>query len=662
MASDFASLGEKGQHYWYLLADHTATKTRELGRVTGYERAGVKYTRIRAHLDDKTTKICRALHNKIVSVENMRQQRDSYLEAISEMNAEKAKETWPMMKDSQAEGIDQEDFKNREPDKLPKNVGMPPYHFLCRTITVVEFEYKPAKPVAPSETDKPAKPAKPVSSEWKFVPNSQLGSNPGAKVYSPDGILHYAKFYNNPEQARHEHLANTLLEELGAGTLESQLKELEFNGTKRLAIVTKWIDEATPLKNLKDKKFSKTDKDQLTKQYLSAALVGNWDVVGLDFDNLAKKGKRWYCLDQGGTFHFRAQGGRKDYKPDAPEFESILAPGRKAGSIFNPILADTLKETPEKYSKWLKELNRKKIRGAVESAGIHNNELVETIIQRTEAIQEKIKAFAREEKQHTRLHLNKKSRQDKIDLIKEDGRKCGLEISDNVANQIIEDIYDFSCTGYKNMRDAQFKRIDNPKALQQATLIEEYLDVAAYYPMDTPLYRLMRKKRETVGELHPGEEYHLKALASSSTSYEKAFNFLNNKQEDIMLIIEGGTKYGTTIKHIARFPEREVLLSGRNNLEIIEKYIEDGLLHVRTRVKEIKPPPIRQEILRKGQTKEKRRSSMTLEEKIEMVNQHEMETPMFIKKLDGSQWLILDDWKEEVTPDHPLYEHQIEET
>ncbi|WP_107497713.1 hypothetical protein [Thalassobius sp. I31.1] len=40
-AEDFAGVSERGLVYWELLADHTATKTREMGRVTGYERAGV---------------------------------------------------------------------------------------------------------------------------------------------------------------------------------------------------------------------------------------------------------------------------------------------------------------------------------------------------------------------------------------------------------------------------------------------------------------------------------------------------------------------------------------------------------------------------------------------------------------------------------------------
>ncbi len=133
MADDFASLSERGSVYWEMVADHAATKTREIGRVTGYERAGVRRVRIRAHIDENTTEICRRLNGKVIRVSRMQRQRDRYLDAIAHMDTERAKKVWPMMGDKQAEKIK---------DQVPANVGMPPYHFRCRTITVVEFSRK----------------------------------------------------------------------------------------------------------------------------------------------------------------------------------------------------------------------------------------------------------------------------------------------------------------------------------------------------------------------------------------------------------------------------------------------------------------------------------------------------------------------------------------
>jgi hypothetical protein len=129
-ASDFAGLSQRSIHYWEMLADHTATKTREIGRVTGYERAGIEAVQVRAHLDDNTTKICRGMHGKIIPVTAMRGQVDAYLDAVSRRDVPAAKASWVMHPDDAAlDGLSR--------DALPVGTATPPYHFRCRTITVM---------------------------------------------------------------------------------------------------------------------------------------------------------------------------------------------------------------------------------------------------------------------------------------------------------------------------------------------------------------------------------------------------------------------------------------------------------------------------------------------------------------------------------------------
>jgi SPP1 gp7 family putative phage head morphogenesis protein len=132
MAEDFAGVSERSQHYWEMLADHTATKTREIGRVAGYERAGVKYVQVRARMDDRTTPICRHLNGRVLAVTKLRAQADAYLDAVSRRNEPAAKAAWTMHS-----GAD--DLSNTPTSKLGKGVGSPPYHFRCRTITVAYF-------------------------------------------------------------------------------------------------------------------------------------------------------------------------------------------------------------------------------------------------------------------------------------------------------------------------------------------------------------------------------------------------------------------------------------------------------------------------------------------------------------------------------------------
>ena len=86
-SEDFAVLSDRGIHYWNTLADHTATKTREIGRIDAYLEAEIQYVEIRAHLDSSTTQICQTMHGKIIPVTQLVEQRDSYLKAVSERDA-----------------------------------------------------------------------------------------------------------------------------------------------------------------------------------------------------------------------------------------------------------------------------------------------------------------------------------------------------------------------------------------------------------------------------------------------------------------------------------------------------------------------------------------------------------------------------------------------
>jgi hypothetical protein len=147
-AEDFAGLTKRGQRYWEILADHTATKTREIGRVTGYERAGIVRVQVRAHLDDRTTKICRHMHGRIIEVGKMREQADAYLDAAGKRNEPAAKAAWTM------HGADA-DLSNTPTSKLGKGTASPPYHFRCRTITVAYFASSdPVDQIAQSITDR----------------------------------------------------------------------------------------------------------------------------------------------------------------------------------------------------------------------------------------------------------------------------------------------------------------------------------------------------------------------------------------------------------------------------------------------------------------------------------------------------------------------------
>jgi len=130
MANDFATATNKSTVYWEMLADHTATKTREMGRVTGYDRARIDVVQVRAQIDVKTSKICRAMHGRLIAVDRLRGQRDAYLDAMRRRDFDAARNSWRMHGDA-------DDLRDRPTSQLPSDTAGPPYHFRCRTITVL---------------------------------------------------------------------------------------------------------------------------------------------------------------------------------------------------------------------------------------------------------------------------------------------------------------------------------------------------------------------------------------------------------------------------------------------------------------------------------------------------------------------------------------------
>jgi len=117
---------EEEATYWEGLGDHIATKTKELGRVAGYERAGIEYVKVQAILDDRTSHICRCMHGRIISVNRLREQADNIMSA-STKGEMKAAQAWIPS------------FSGKTSD-LPSGVAGPPYHYKCRTTTVAYFE------------------------------------------------------------------------------------------------------------------------------------------------------------------------------------------------------------------------------------------------------------------------------------------------------------------------------------------------------------------------------------------------------------------------------------------------------------------------------------------------------------------------------------------
>lgn len=126
-------LGErvkKDNLYWEGLSNHITTRTREFAKVSGYLQAGVTFIEIRAVLDNRTSEICRYMHGRVFKVTDARNIREKLIRTDT---PDEIKRVAPWISGGSA--------KRMKTAKLAdEGVILPPYHWNCRTTTVMWSE------------------------------------------------------------------------------------------------------------------------------------------------------------------------------------------------------------------------------------------------------------------------------------------------------------------------------------------------------------------------------------------------------------------------------------------------------------------------------------------------------------------------------------------
>jgi SPP1 gp7 family putative phage head morphogenesis protein len=125
----FGKLTDKGIDYFEGLAEHTTNRNRELGKITGFEKAGVLKYEIRAVMDDRTSEICIEMNGKIFEVSDGVAFRDKIL-GIEDPNDIKTVAPWRST----------DEIKGLSASELPPGMELPPYHWRCRTVAIAYFE------------------------------------------------------------------------------------------------------------------------------------------------------------------------------------------------------------------------------------------------------------------------------------------------------------------------------------------------------------------------------------------------------------------------------------------------------------------------------------------------------------------------------------------
>lgn len=218
-----------------------------------------------------------------------------------------------------------------------------------------------------------------VREELQPVEGTQKGSNPGGIHHDERGNKYYVKHYANDQQAKAETLAGKIYHHMGIHTLKP-----EMHGEK--SVKTKWNEDVKPQHPSAYDKPSKKHAHQLGKMYHAAILTKNWDIAGLEHDNIVhnKKTGNLHAIDHGGAFHFRAQGAHKDYGEDIAEKKSLRGNGQASGHVFD----SAFKHHPEAEHKGLeavKKIDDKHVHHLFKTSGLKNwKELHSSFVKRKE--------------------------------------------------------------------------------------------------------------------------------------------------------------------------------------------------------------------------------------------------------------------------------------
>ena len=120
LKDEFASELNQSVRYFEGVSDHIISQNQNISTVNQARKYGVKYYKVVAVMDSRTSAICRSMNGRLIPAEHIERQCDNIMNA-KDMASKKAAATWAKAP------------YNGRSDKMDSNFGMPPYHFRCRT-------------------------------------------------------------------------------------------------------------------------------------------------------------------------------------------------------------------------------------------------------------------------------------------------------------------------------------------------------------------------------------------------------------------------------------------------------------------------------------------------------------------------------------------------
>jgi len=163
-----------------------------------------------------------------------------------------------------------------------------------------------------------------------------LGGSTGAALMRDEaGNQYVVKGGNSPEHIRSEAAANAIYQAAGVRVPEFYLDEENPSSPKQVARFVEAVPLAEASGSLRDKAVA-----ELQKGFAVDALLANWDVIGLEEDNvLVTSDGKAYRADNGGSLRYRAQGAAKPFGREVGELDTLRESDQGA-PIFGDLTND----------------------------------------------------------------------------------------------------------------------------------------------------------------------------------------------------------------------------------------------------------------------------------------------------------------------------------
>jgi hypothetical protein len=238
-------------------------------------------------------------------------------------------------------------------------------------------ESAPTSPIAPARLKAQAK-GELLFSDFERI-GPQRGSNPGGLFrHRLTGESWYLKTPASEDIARNELLAGKLYKLAGIEVPELRLLNVEG----RASVVSKIVPDVTPNPAL----LKAGKASGVYDGFGVDAWLSNWDVVGLNYDNLLVRGDKAFRIDVGGSLRYRAQRGLKGqgWGRTVSELDTLRNPSTnpQSASVFGQITQTQLEASVQRVL----TLSDGDIRRVVEAYGptdaATRDELIDTLLAR----------------------------------------------------------------------------------------------------------------------------------------------------------------------------------------------------------------------------------------------------------------------------------------